>query len=109
MPPAHKPRIAIIGSGLGGATCAALFKQAGYPVDVYEQAPSFTRLGAGIHLGPNCVRILNRIGLEQVLLDFAVRPVAWNSLMWDTGVPLFSLPLKDVAERLYGAAYVTVH
>ena len=109
MPPAHKPRIAIIGAGLGGATSAALFKQAGYPVDVYEQAPSFTRLGAGIHLGPNCVRILNRIGLERPLLDFAVRPLAWNSLMWDTGAPLFSLPLKDVAERLYGAAYVTVH
>jgi 6-hydroxynicotinate 3-monooxygenase len=29
--------------------------------------------------------------------------------MWNSGKPLFSLPLKDVAERLYGAAYVTVH
>ena len=109
MSPGHKPKIAIIGAGLGGATCAALFQQAGYQVDVYEQAPSFTRLGAGIHLGPNCVRVLNHIGLERALLNFAVRPIAWNSLMWDSGEPLFSLPLKDVAERLYGAAYVTVH
>ena len=109
MSAARKPTIAIIGAGLGGATCAALFQQAGYVVDVYEQAPVFTRLGAGIHLGPNCVRVLNHIGLERPLLEIAVRPKAWNSLMWDTGKPLFSLPLKDVAEKLYGAAYVTMH
>ena len=105
----QKPRIAVIGAGLGGATCAALFQQAGYPVDVYEQAPVFTRLGAGIHLGPNCVRVLNHLGLERRLLEIGVRPKAWNSLMWDTGEPLFSLPLKGVAEELYGAAYLTMH
>jgi phytoene dehydrogenase-like protein len=33
-----KPKIAVIGAGLGGATCAALFQQAGYLVDIYEQA-----------------------------------------------------------------------
>ena len=104
-----KTRVAIIGAGLGGATCAALFQRAGYHVDVYEQAPEFTRLGAGIHLGPNCVRVLNHLGLGRQLLEIAVRPVAWNSLMWDTGEYLFSLPLKDVAEERYGAAYVTVH
>jgi 6-hydroxynicotinate 3-monooxygenase len=106
---ASKPRIAIIGAGLGGATCAALFQQAGYPVAVYEQAVEFTRLGAGIHLGPNCVRVLNRIGLGRRLLEIAVRPAAWNSLMWDSGETLFSLPLRDVAEQRYGAAYVTMH
>lgn len=101
--------IAVIGAGLGGATCAALFQQAGYQVDVYEQAPEFTRLGAGIHLGPNCVRVLNHIGLRDHLLEIAVRPAAWNSLMWDTGEILFSLPLRNVAEYRYGAAYLTMH
>ena len=91
--------IAVIGAGLGGATCAALFQQAGYQVDVYEQASEFTRLGAGIHLGPNCVRVLNHIGLKQRLLETAVRPAAWDSLMWDTGEILFSLPLRNVAEQ----------
>jgi 6-hydroxynicotinate 3-monooxygenase len=105
----RKPKIAIIGAGLGGATCAALFQQAGYQVDVYEQSAEFVRLGAGIHLGPNCVKVLNHIGLGRRLLDIAVRPSAWNSLMWDTGESLFSLPLKDVAEQRYGAAYVTMH
>ena len=94
---------------MGGAACAALFQRAGYHVDVYEQAPQFNRLGAGIHLGPNCVRILNHIGIGPQILEIAVRPAAWNSLMWDSGECLFSLPLREVAEQRYGAAYVTMH
>ena len=109
MSVSKRPRIGIIGAGLGGATCAVLFQKAGYPVDVYEQVPEFTRLGAGIHLGPNCVRVLNHLGLKRDLLEIAVRPAAWNSLMWNTGETLFSLPLRDVAEQRYGAAYLTMH
>jgi 6-hydroxynicotinate 3-monooxygenase len=109
MRAANHLRIAIIGAGLGGVTCAILFQRSGYHIDVYEQAPVFTRLGAGIHLGPNCVRVFNHIGIGEKLLEFAVLPKAWNSLQWDSGECLFSLPLRDVAEQLYGAAYVTVH
>ena len=109
MRDSKRPRIGIIGAGLGGATCAVLFQKAGYPVDVYEQVPEFTRLGAGIHLGPNCVRVLNQLGLKRDLLEVAVRPAAWNSLMWNTGETLFSLPLRDIAEQRYGAAYLTMH
>lgn len=45
------PRIAIVGAGLGGTAAAALMQRAGYSVRLYEQAPAFSRLGAGIHLG----------------------------------------------------------
>ena len=67
-------RIAIIGAGLGGATCAILFERSGFHTDVYEQAPAFTRLGAGIHLGPNCVRVFNHIGIGKNLLEFVFSP-----------------------------------
>src|SRR5213595_1549374 len=43
-----KPRIAVIGAGLGGTVAAALLQRAGYQVRLYEQAPAFSRLGAGI-------------------------------------------------------------
>ena len=52
-----QPRIAIVGAGLGGAAAAALMAQAGLNVRVYEQAPSFSRQGAGIHVGPNVMKI----------------------------------------------------
>ena len=34
--------------GLGGLTAAAALRQAGFQVHLYEQAPSFARIGAGI-------------------------------------------------------------
>jgi monoamine oxidase len=36
---ASQPRIAIVGAGLGGLTCAYRLKQAGYAADVYEASP----------------------------------------------------------------------
>ena len=61
-----KPRIAVIGAGLGGAAAAALLEQAGFNVRVYEQAPAFSRLGAGIHLGPNVMKVMRSIGLSLI-------------------------------------------
>lgn len=40
-----RQKIAIVGAGLGGAAAATLLQQAGFDVEVFEQAPEFTRLG----------------------------------------------------------------
>ena len=50
--------IAVIGAGIGGLTAALALRQAGFDVDVYEQAPELTEVGGGINMGPNAVRIL---------------------------------------------------
>lgn len=99
MTASAKPRIGIVGAGLGGAVAAALLQASGYHVDVYEQASSIVRLGAGIHLGPNCVKVLNRIGVGRKLIDIAVRPTAWVSRMWDTG-EIFPVFRSGMSERL---------
>ena len=104
-----KPRVAIIGAGPGGLTAGALLQRSGYQVDIYEQAPTIVRLGAGIHLGPNCIKVLNRIGVGHKMVEYAVRPTAWVSRMWDTGEILASQPLKDFSDAHYGASYITIH
>ena len=45
-------RVAVVGAGLGGLTAAGFLQRAGYAVKVYEQAPTFSRIGAGIILSP---------------------------------------------------------
>ncbi|POC75450.1 6-hydroxynicotinate 3-monooxygenase, partial [Vibrio vulnificus] len=62
-----QPRIAVVGAGLGGAAAAGLLQKAGFTVDLYEQSPAFSRLGAGIHMGPNVLKIFRRLGIEQRL------------------------------------------
>lgn len=104
-----KQRIAIIGAGLGGTAAAALLQRAGYPVRIYEQAPSFSRLGAGIHVGPNVMKILRRIGCEDAMNQMGSHPDYWFSRDWKTGEAIAQIPLGDFALREYGASYLTVH
>ena len=44
-------RIAVIGGGLGGLSAAVALYQAGFAVEVYEQAPELTQIGGGINMG----------------------------------------------------------
>ena len=102
-------KIAVIGAGLGGCAAAALLQQAGYNVTVYEQAPAFSRLGAGINLSPNVTRVLRKIGIEPQLRALAAEPKEFISRASDTGEVTFVLPLGDEMEKRYGAPYYTVH
>jgi 6-hydroxynicotinate 3-monooxygenase len=101
--------VAIIGAGLGGAAAAILLQQAGLDVQVYEQAPEFKRLGAGIHLGPNVMKIFRRMGLESHLSSISCHPEFWVSRDAISGEYLARIPLGDFALRTYGAPYLTVH
>lgn len=101
--------IAVIGAGLGGAAAAALLDEAGFSVHVFEQAPTFTRLGAGIHIGPNVMKIFRRIGLEDRLSAIGAHPDHWFSRDGKTGAYLSRIPLGAHALREYGAPYITIH
>src|ERR1700735_2577482 len=102
-------RIAIVGAGVGGAVAGKLLQDSGHDVVLYEQAPAISRIGAGIHLGPNALRVLNHIGVGQYVADHGVQPAAWVSRRLETGETLFRLPLGPTAIANYGAPYVTIH
>jgi 6-hydroxynicotinate 3-monooxygenase len=104
-----KPKIAIIGAGMGGLTAAATLIAAGFAADVYEQAGQFTRLGAGIQMSPNAMKVLRKIGLEPAMLEIAFRPPSQFSREWDTGKLLLEVPFGDAIDRRYGAPYLLMH
>ncbi len=55
--------VAIIGGGIGGLCLAlGLLKQPHLNVQVYEAAPEFSEIGAGVALGHNAARALTLIG-----------------------------------------------
>jgi 6-hydroxynicotinate 3-monooxygenase len=104
----HETRIAIIGAGLGGATAAILLERASFNVKVYEQAPKFTRIGAGINLGPNVARILRRLGIATELERVGLLPQTRHSRDGYSGAITHDVAVASYPE-IYGAPLLIMH
>jgi 6-hydroxynicotinate 3-monooxygenase len=101
--------VAIVGAGMGGLATAAALHRAGIGVNVYEQASKFTRLGAGIQIGCNAMKVLRGLGLEPVMRASAFYPRSWNNREYDTGEVRFDMIFGESAEQRYGAPYLLGH
>lgn len=56
-----KPRnfeVAVIGGGIAGLTLAIALHHRGIPITIYEQAPQFGEIGAGVSFSPNAVQAM---------------------------------------------------
>lgn len=104
-----KPRIAILGAGIGGLAAAAFLSKAGLSATVYEQAPELTEVGAGLVVPPNAVRLIRRLGVMDAFLGCAVPlDVGWEFRRWADGTVLSAEDLSTCA-ALYGEDTYTAH
>jgi 2-polyprenyl-6-methoxyphenol hydroxylase-like FAD-dependent oxidoreductase len=99
----------IVGGGIGGLAAAYALARRGFPVRVLEQAPEFKEIGAGIQLGPNIFRALDKIGLRDAVLADAHRPPAMEMRCALSGDLVTRIPLEDkrFLERFKGPYAVT--
>ena len=80
-------RIAIIGGGIGGLSAALAFRQFGFEPQVFEQAPELLEVGAAIAVWPNAMRLLQRLGVGESVIQHAgvIEQVRW---LTQDGTPL---------------------
>jgi 6-hydroxynicotinate 3-monooxygenase len=102
-------RVAIVGAGMGGLATAAALRRVGIDVTVYEQASQFTRLGAGIQVGCNAMKVLRGLGLETRMRSQSFYPRSWNNRDWKTGEVKFDMIFGESAEQKFGAPYLLAH
>src|SRR5215510_9986024 len=91
---------------MGGLAVAATLRRIGADVHVYEQARQFARVGAGIQMLPNAMKVLRGIGIEERLRRVAFEPISHLNREWNTGTIMRELPMSESA---FGAPYLCMH
>lgn len=66
--------VILVGAGIGGLTAALALQQQRVRVAICEQAGEPFAGGAGLVIGASGTRVLEQLGLREVLDDLAVRP-----------------------------------
>src|SRR5436305_5152229 len=102
----RKLSVAVVGAGMGGLAVAATLRRVGIDVQVYEQASRFARIGAGIQMMPNSMKVLRGIGIEDRLRQTSFAPYSHLNRIGDTGEVTRELPMP---ESLYDAPYLCMH
>jgi 2-polyprenyl-6-methoxyphenol hydroxylase-like FAD-dependent oxidoreductase len=99
--------VAIVGGGIGGLTLAASLLQQSISVQVFEQDTELREIGAGIAIGGNATRLLQRLGVD--LAQVANMPPALEFRRWRDGRLLWSHPIGEWYRQEIGAPYLTLH
>jgi 6-hydroxynicotinate 3-monooxygenase len=105
----NQKRIAVVGAGLGGLSAAGFLQRAGFDVTIYEQAPSFSRIGAGIILSANVMKALRRLGAEGALVEAGIKPHSYISRAWDSGERMYEIIFDAASEERFGGPYLNIH
>jgi salicylate hydroxylase len=104
----RRPRILVVGGGIGGLAAALAFERQHAEVIVCEQSPKLSEIGAGIGLAPNAIKALRALGLEA-----KINAIAWASEFavirsWQDGRAISRAYQGDYREK-FGAPSVTAH
>ncbi|MEC7491044.1 MAG: FAD-dependent monooxygenase [Pseudomonadota bacterium] len=104
-----RPKIVVIGGGLGGAAAALALHRRGFEVQIYEKSAELGEIGAGLNLSPNAIKAFRYLGIEEsaVKTGFQAREQLIRS--YRSG-RIIARPRRagDVVER-YGATFLTMH
>jgi salicylate hydroxylase/6-hydroxynicotinate 3-monooxygenase len=101
--------IGIAGAGIGGLAVAAALRARGFRVRIFEQAARFARVGAGIQMTPNPMKVLRALGIEPALRRISFEAVSGLNRDYDSGAVTNELPLGAAIEARYGAPYLCAH
>ena len=102
-------KVLIVGAGIGGLSAASCLMQAGFDVEIYEQARVLSEVGAGIQLSANAMHVMRYLGLDEAIINLGVRPGAFVFRLHDTGEIIQQFPLSEEHERQHGAPYIQIH
>ncbi|MES1167260.1 MAG: FAD-dependent monooxygenase, partial [Pseudomonadota bacterium] len=85
-------KVIIAGGGIGGMTAALALQRSGLEVTIFERAPTFAEIGAGMSLWPNATRVLQTLGVMDEVLARG-EPVTQFNLKRPDGRIISTIPM----------------
>lgn len=104
----RKP-ITVIGGGIAGLAAAIALEKTGHSVTILEKANVFDPIGAGIQLGPNAVRALQKIGIWEAVEPISTAPRAHHFRSAVNGALLNEVPLGKEYIQRFGQPHRIAH
>lgn len=106
----HRPfSVAVVGAGIGGLAAAGALRRIGLDVRVFEQAPRFAPVGAGIQLTANAMKALRGLGIADRVRQASFAPEATYNREGDTGRVTNVLRMGREIEDRYGGPDLMMH
>ena len=103
------PHILVAGAGIGGLTVATALAQSGACVDLFEQAPHLSEVGAGLQQSANAMHVHRALGIEYAVIKRGFTPNNVTLRHYKNGRPLLTVPLGHTHQTRYGAPYIHIH
>jgi salicylate hydroxylase len=100
--------ILIAGGGIGGLATAVSLAERGHQVVVLERQAAFAELGAGIQIGPNGFRAMDRLGIGDEVRERAVYIDELRFMDGTTGQRVQSLLLDEDYRARFANPYAVV-
>ncbi len=101
--------IAISGGGIGGAAGALALALRGADVTLFERAPEFKEVGAGLQIGPHGWRMLESWGLLDRIVAAGFLPDDMQFRDATDGETILTLKFDEEFQKHYGGRYLVIH
>ncbi|KAG0331848.1 hypothetical protein BG000_010548 [Podila horticola] len=75
-----KPKVLIVGAGIGGLTLGILLKKGGIPFEIYDRSKEIRSLGSGMLLGSNITTLLQQLGIYEEFQAIG-KPIVQTNLL----------------------------
>lgn len=102
-------KIVIAGGGIGGASGALALSLRGADVTLYERAPEFKEVGAGLQIGPHGVKMLEKWGLKDKVFEAGYLPERMQFRDAVTTEPILTMDFGEEFQQHYGGRYLVIH
>jgi 2-polyprenyl-6-methoxyphenol hydroxylase-like FAD-dependent oxidoreductase len=103
----QRARVLVVGAGIGGLVFARALERAGFEASLFERAPAFSPVGAGLLVQAGAMLALRRLGLDDAVFAGGSE-VSLGMGLTSTGKVLKSTSMTFLKDEV-GARVVAIH